>query len=144
MSINVRPEVASMRMARMEADTVNGVATLKVKVPGTPGDLESRILSGGAGWFDNPQPGDYIIVHMVDDDNIMGQGVGAVVGTYTDDEVPADNQGWFINHHKKYIDIHQIAMFGVIPAGLYLRVMAYTADNRADKFRASIKWGKRA
>lgn len=144
MTTSVIPERATLRMARVKAATVNGEAVTLIKVPGTPGVDIGRVVSGGAGWFENPHPDDHVLVYITDEDNITGQGAGQVVGKYIDDDVADQNQkGWYINKHKGYIDIHEIQMFGIIPPGFYLKIVATKGDGSSDTFRGNIKWGKR-
>ena len=134
---------ASLRMARMEAATTNGVATTKLKVPGVPGQDEPRVVVGGAAWFDTVTPGDYIHVYIKDDDNLLGQGAGTIVGKYTDTDVPEGNQGWYINQHKGWADAAEIQRLGEIPAGMWIHIIGHKADNSSDTLRVNLKWGKR-
>ena len=143
MSINVMPERASVRMAKAKADTVSGVSTILIKVPGTPGTNDGRVISGGAGWFGNLHNDDHISIFITDEDNLKGTGAGAIVGTYTDLDCTDIQQGWFINSHKGFIDIHQLEMFGFLPAGFYVKIVATKGDLSADTFRINMKWGKR-
>jgi hypothetical protein len=143
MSINIMPERASLRMARGKADTTDGIATLLVKIPGTPGQDEGRVISGGAGWFGNLHEDDYVKVYITDEDNITGAGAGAIVGKYTDEDVAEEDRGWYINKHKGWVDVRELQMFGIIPPGLYLKIVATKGDLSSDTFRMNIKWGKR-
>jgi hypothetical protein len=143
MGINVMPERASLRMARAKEDTVDGVATLLIKIPGTPGVDLGRIISGGAAWFEVPHFDDHVTVYLSDEDNITGAGAGAIVGKYTDDDVIEEDRGWYINKHKGWIDVRQLQMFGIVPAGLYMKIIGTKGDLSADTLRMNIKWGKR-
>jgi hypothetical protein len=142
MGITIMPERASLQMARCKAATVEGVATINEKIPGTPGVDEGRVVSGGAGWFETQHPDDHVEVYLVDKDNITGAGVDAVVGSYTETDIAADYKGWFICQHKKILDIRQLEQFGHLPAGLYLQIIATKGDLSADTFRINLKWGK--
>ena len=105
-----------------EATTeTNGIATVLIKSPGTPGSSEGRFIEGGTCWFASGDIGDWAEVHLVDHDNILGGGAGALVATYTDIEAPNDNQGWWIKKEELMV-INNITKKGWIPAGLYLKV----------------------
>lgn len=140
MTITVIPQQASLKAARGKAATISGIATVKILIPGTI-NQDLRIISSGRGWFENIHPDDTVKVTIVDDDNILGYGVGAEIGSYVDDEVPADNRGHYICEHIKFVDMTSITYFGEAPAGFYLKVEATKGDLSADTFRCNIKWG---
>ena len=134
---------STLKIARMEASTdVNGEATLEIKVPGTVGDEGSRLIYGGTGWFENPAHGDEIVsILIVDNDNILGYGAGAAVGSYTDTDVPASNQGWYISKTSGRMTLQAVGGEGRLVAGLYLQIKVKAAANRSDTFRANLSWG---
>jgi len=116
-------------MAKGKATAVNGVATIIITVPAV------RKVSGGQAWFENHHPDDSVQVFITLPD-------GTVLNTYTDTQVAADNQGWYIGPSGK-TEIRQMADFGTIPqAGLQLRVVGTKGDGSADTLRTNVLWGE--
>jgi hypothetical protein len=140
MSIHI-PEYATLKLARAKAATVNGVATIDVKVPGTPGQDE-RLVNGGQAWFEQHHADDFVTVEIVDVDGLVAP-AGTVVGSYTESspELSSANYGWFIPLFSKEMHVVALAGYGHVPAGMYLRIMATTGDTRADTFRLNLIWG---
>lgn len=134
------PDTGTLKMAKVKAATVNGVATLLIKVPGTFNpDRPARIIEGGKGWFEGSHHDDSAEVFITDEDNILQQGAGTPVGSYTDTGVPEANQGWFL--YKGELEVRALAGIGRLLGGLWVKIIAKTGDNRADTFRANIIWG---
>ena len=77
----------------------------------------SVLLQGGYFWVKNPALGDTVSLDVVDVDDILGGGAGAVVSPYVTNMpvVPWDHQGEL-----------ESPTAGLIPAGLYLRI-TYTS-----------------
>jgi len=128
----------SLKFAKGEKLSVSGVAEIKITVPGdpTPGSGEGRYVSGGQGWFENPEHGDSFIVELQTPD-------GTVVGSYADPDIDVANSGWYIPKHVGHIDVATIDLLGFIPAGLALVVRATRAVGAADDiFRCNVRWGK--
>lgn len=141
MGVGFKPERGTLKTARVKIQTdINGDATILLKVPGTTG-VKSRLVEGGAGWFDSPHADDFIKISISDEDNILGYGAGVEVGSYYDADVATDNQGWYIPFHSKSIDISALADMGHLIGGLYLKIAIKKGDNSQDWFRCNIKWG---
>lgn len=134
---------STLKIAKMtQATDVNGEATLEVKVPGTVGEDGARLIYGGQGWFENPAHGDEVVsILIVDNDNILGFGAGAAVGSYTDTDVPTANQGWHISKTSGRMILNAVGGEGRLVGGLYLQIKVKAAANRADTFRANLSWG---
>lgn len=127
----------------------DGTVTAYLKVPGTPnptGDnsLDGRWISSGTAFFDVATPGDIISsVRFVDHDNMLGYGEDFVVGSYTDDELDAANQGWFIPPKKGEIKAEAIGGYGFAPAGFYIMVTAKKGGGiTTGTFYVNFEWGK--
>jgi len=130
--------------------TGDGTVTLYLKVPGTPnptGDinLDGRWISSGSAFFDVRTPGDMVkSVRFVDHDNILGAGIDYIVGSYTDDDAPLLNQGWYIPPEKGEIKADAIGGYGFAPAGFYLMIEAKKGGGiTTGTFYTNIEWGKR-
>jgi len=120
-----------------------GVYEIKLKVPGTPGSGDGRIVKGGQGWFNNHHVDDFAEIFIQDDDNILGGGSNQIVGTYTDTEVDEANQGWYFEPDG-CVRLDALIDAGFIPSGMYLHMKATKGDGVTnDTFRCNIKWGKR-
>lgn len=136
----VIPSKATLKFAKGETQSVNGMAEVSILVPGDPNpatnDGAGRYVAGGMGWFENPEHGDYLVVEVQKPDN-------TVVASYSDLEAAVVNQGWFIPKAKGYLEVKQITMLGFIPSGLYLVIRAYRASGAPEsKFWCNVTWGK--
>jgi hypothetical protein len=139
-----------------------------------------RYLEYGEAWFNNPVPGDKVTgIHVLDQDRLIAASVGAslqlgrsatdeeiqagfeqygikaiptypLVGSYTDDELPADKQGWFLKTDHSTM-VTAASGPGFVPSGFYVRVRiqkgatAPKNENNeyiADTFFANFKWSK--
>ena len=126
----------------------DGTALVMIKVPGTPnptGDtnLDGRWISGGCAFFDEVNAGDMVTgIHFIDHDNMLGQGVDFLVGSYSDDEA-GSNCGWFIPCKRGQLDAEPIGGYGFAPAGLYVAVSAKKAPGiTTGTFFLNMSWGK--
>lgn len=128
----------------------NGDCTIEIPIPGAFDPLEpSRYIAGGYantdlyGWGDRCTE-----VNILDKDNILGMGAGAVLETYHDNEVAEENRGWRFyasEGGEGEIEIEPIGGFGKIPGGLYLQIKFKRANgNPATKVQANLWWGKKA
>ena len=134
------PEKGTLRTAKVKVQTdTNGDATVLLKVPGEIG-VESRVIKGGNGWFDTHHADDFIKIFISDEDDILGGGAGVIVSSYTDDDIPPANQGWYVPP-SGYGDMSAIADMGSLLGGLYLKIVVKKGDNTQEWFRANIKWG---
>lgn len=108
----------------------DGTVVVYLLIPGTAnptGDITQagRWISSGTAFFDIATPGDLITsVRFVDHDNIIGQGVDFIVGSYTDDSAPSANQGWYIPPSKGQLTAEAIGGYGFAPAGFYIMITA--------------------
>lgn len=127
----------------------DGTVVAYLKIPGTPnpaGDptLEGRWISGGVAFFDTQTPGDIVTgVHFVDHDNMIGQGVDFVVGSYTDDYALSENQGWYIPPARGQIDAEPIGGYGFAPAGFYVMVTGKKGGGiTTGTLYVNLEWGR--
>lgn len=121
----------------------SGDAALQIKVPGTPGS-EQRYAAGGYAFVETYDWADKISkVEVVDVDNLMGYGAGAVLKVYHDSDADEENQGWPFwktNGTEGECEIEPMGWYGIIPSGLYLRI---TCKVQPDvRVKAAIWWGR--
>lgn len=135
----------TLKIAHGEADvdTETGLATILIRVPGTPGGADGRWMSGGIAFFSSHNTGDKVLsVRFTDEDNLLGAGAGYVVGSYTDDEADEANQGWVISP-RAWVEAEAIGGYGFAPSGFYIKVVGKKAPgNYSGKFFMNIEWGK--
>ena len=137
----ILPQSIQILTARAKASTDdNGLAETKVKIP-----TEGRTISGGIGFFENIEPGDYLTIEIRDDDNILEGGVGAVVSTFDDQLVPVDNQGYyFMGNYPLEVKPLVGNDSRILPGGLYLYICGHKADTAtSDTLYVNIFWGRR-
>ena len=139
----------TLKLACLEApcDVTSGIATALLKIPGTAGSGDGRWLSSGTAWLGGEWNSDDRIlgVWFTDEDNILGYGAGFVVGSYTDDELPAENQGNYIPKNPSYLTVQAIGGYGFAPSGLYIKIMAQkggTGPFTGIDFYVNFEWGK--
>ncbi|NIU83396.1 MAG: hypothetical protein GWN64_07935 [Candidatus Thorarchaeota archaeon] len=135
-------EQARPKLVSGQADTVDGVATVFLKIPGTPGE-SLRYLKGGFGWFGNPGHGDKIKVYLTDEDNMMGEGSGYTVASFNDEEAEEQYRGWLISPHDPIITVEGFEDYMEIASGLYLKVVAIKGDSSSDTFYMNLYQGER-
>lgn len=131
------PDRATVQMACIKAETVDGIAVAKLKVPSG-----GRKINGGLAWFEENGDDDRIQVFVTDEDNLLGQGSGFVVAGYTDSVVPTENQGWFIPKKAPYIEIQRLVDFGHLPANMYIKIIGIKSGGVAGVLRVNLHWGK--
>lgn len=121
----------------------DGIATILLKIPGEAGSSDGRWISSGVAFFDVHTPGDKVIgVYFTDEDNVLGNGAGTIIGSYTDDEVPEQNRGWAIPPNG-WVKAEAIGGYGFAPAGFYIKVIALKAgESPSGKFYCNWEWGK--
>jgi hypothetical protein len=113
------------KFAKHKSTFSSGTCTLELKCPGTFPDV-SRYLKDGHVVTDGFAFGDAVTkIEVVDKDNLMGYGAGAVLKTYHDDSTPIANAGWYLwpshsGHGKAHI--RNAGGWGEFVAGLYLVV----------------------
>lgn len=134
--------VLKLAMVSGQADA-NGDVVLSIQVPGTPGS-EVRYAAGGYAFTDSYSWTDKITkVEVVDDDNLIGFGAGAVLKVYHDSDADEANQGWpFWKTHgnEGECEIEPMGWYGVIPSGLYLKITCKVAASA--KVKTCIWWGR--
>ena len=130
-----------LRMACGKADTENGASTILIKIPS-----EGRYVAGGISWFLNPHKDDKISVYVSDEDNILGLGAGAIVGSYTDSDVAEENRGWYLTTSTKQIEAKpvQVNDLGFVMANLYLKIVGTKGDVSTDTLYVNLHWAKEA
>ena len=129
----------------------NGQAILLIKIPGAPnltGDqtLPGRFLSAGMAWFSSPANDDRVAgVYFTDEDNLLGQGVGFVVGSYTEDELDTAFKGWYIPQPRNYMECESIGFYGFAAAGFYIKIIGQSGNGFVEgkKFYMNLEWGKK-
>jgi hypothetical protein len=139
MSIIV-PDRATLKICKIKQVTTDGVATVLLKVPGEVGEFAARIIEGGHAYFNNHHADDFVQIYLSDEDDILGYGVGTVVGSYTDTDVDQSNIGWFIPP-SGVLAVGALGGLGHLTGGLYLKVIATKGDLSSDTFRCNIIWG---
>lgn len=121
----------------------NGDLSLELKVPGSIANVE-RYVSGGYAYVDNYQWTDSLNkVEVVDVDNVVGYGAGAVLKTYHDAEVPTENQGWYFEKSfgsEGLVEIEPMGWYGQFNGELYLRLTFKVSANA--NVKCLIWWGK--
>lgn len=145
LSVQTQFETANktIKLACGEGDVgSDSTATILVVVPGTPGSGDGRWLNSGEAFFDVATAGDKILgVWFVDHDNIMGGGVDTVVGSYTDDAAPTDNQGWYLPPVRGTVKAETIGYYGFAPSGFYIKIVAKKANSiTTGKFYVNLEW----
>ena len=119
-------------------------ATILLKIPGVMANGDGRWVSGGEGWFDSIHKDDRIIeLEVVDVDDVLGGGAGAMLKAYCDDDMPESNEGGRICLHTGTMKIESMGGYGWIPAQLYLKIMAKKGgDITTGTFYCNIQWAK--
>jgi hypothetical protein len=142
-----RDKTVKLSCAEALCDSTTGLATILLKIPGTPGSGDGRWISGGHAWLGGDwNSGDKIVgVWFTDEDNILGMGAGATVASYTDDEVDSANRGWFIPKNPSTISVEAIGGYGFAPAGFYLKIVGRkggTGPFTGIDLYVNLEWGK--
>lgn len=105
-------------------DPVTRECILEIKCPGTFPEV-GRYLKDGYSFTDVYHFGDKVIkLEVVDKDDLLGYGAGAVVKSYHDTALPTDQQGWFLwagNAGIGEVDLENAGGWGMFVSGLYLR-----------------------
>ena len=137
----------TLKLARSEAACDEaGIATILIKVPGTPGSTDGRWILGGSAWFNGDWHSDDCIlgVWFTDEDNILGYGPGVSVGSYTDDDLSAEQQGWFIPKNPSVVTVSALGGYGFCPAGLYIKIVGRKGGSSFTgiDLYVNMQWGK--
>ena len=121
----------------------DGIATIFIKIPGTPGTSDGRWLSSGTAFFDTQHIGDKIMmVKFTDEDNILGEGTGTTVGSYTDEDLLPENEGWYIPPCG-YLKAEPIGGYGFAPAGFYIKVVGKKGSGiTTGTLYVNLEWAK--
>jgi len=72
------------------------------------------------------------------------------VRSFVDEDLPADNQGWYFwplvtgANSEPYgeVDIEPMGYYGMIPAGLYVKITVHRPNVQTGNIRCDIFWGK--
>lgn len=138
-----RDKTLKLAHGSADIDAETGVGTILIKIPGIPGSGDGRWISSGIAFFDNHTPGDLIFgVYFTDEDNLMGYGAGAVIGSYTDDDVDEPCRGWAIPP-SGWVRCEAIGGYGFAPSGIYIKIIGKKAGEApAGKVYCNFEWGK--
>jgi len=135
----------TLKLAHGEAtvDSETGLATVLIKIPGTPNSGDGRWISCGIGFFDVHTPGDKVLgVYFTDEDNLLGYGAGTVIGSYTDDDAAEENRGWAVPP-SGWLKAEAVGGYGFGPSGFYIKVIGKKAgESPSGKFYINMEWGK--
>lgn len=133
--------VLKMAKIKGQADS-NGDLVLSMMIPGSIANVE-RYAAGGYAFTDNYSWEDAIKkVEIVDVDGVTGAPAGTVLKTYHDDDVGADNQGWYFwkSHGSEgECEIEPIGWYGQMNGELQLKITFKVAASA--KVKANIWWG---
>lgn len=138
-----KDKTLKLACASADVDSNTGLATILLQIPGTPGSSDGRWISSGEAFFSSPNAGDKVIgVWFIDHDNILGNGVDVVVGSYTDDAAPSANQGWYLPPVRGTIKAETIGFYGFAPAGFYIKIVGQKATGSySGKLFVNFEWG---
>lgn len=163
-----------------QVDSGTKKAIVSAQVPGTFGSGAGRYVAGGYAISEDYDKDDYVTVRIEDTDRLIAQavqaaeslsslptdaqvqamgdipGIGAfptypIVKSYTDDEMPAANQGWYFwanavgnsEPANGECEVEPIGGYGFLPAGFYI-VMEYTrATKTTGSLRVNFYWGRK-
>jgi len=120
---------------RAVTDSETGIAVVEFVAPGTPGaENEGRYIMGAEAFFKEAHAEDRVTkIEVVDVYDLLGYGAGTVIKSYHDDEMPEENQGWYIGvdqyngligPHASYIDVKPLGGYAFLPAGFAMRITA--------------------
>lgn len=133
----------TLKLFCAEADVdESGIATILALVPGTPGSGDGRWINAGEAFFDVPTAGDKITgVWFIDHDNLLGNGIDFIVGSYTDDAASSQNQGWYLPPVRGTVKAETIGFYGFVPSGFYLKIVGKKGNNlTTGKFYVNLEW----
>jgi hypothetical protein len=138
-----RDKVVKLASAQAEVGS-NGMATISIKIPGTPNSGAGRWIDGGTAWFDDQHKDDRILsVVFTDEDNLLGYGAGTVVGSYTDSELDSAQQGWRIPNKRGMIEVIAMGGYGFAPAGFYMKITGQKGGGIVTgTLYMNVMWGK--
>lgn len=159
-------------LASIEGDFAGNECVLKIKIPGTPGNLSGRYIAGGYGFTDIYCWGDRVSkVEVIDIDfdlagilypatpaeaGIEGlpegtqwvdiMPLGVALGSYTDDECPEACRGWRLwcdDGNQGGVDIDPLAGYGKLPSAAWM-VLTFTKKPASTASHACVNlwWGK--
>jgi hypothetical protein len=166
----------TLKLASLQIDTDgSGRGEASMRVPGafngTDGRRDppcnGRYIEYGIGWFKNPIHGDKCLgIYVEDRDRILAQVMGGlsdeqmrdpsmgslpsypIIGSYTDDEMPSLNQGWYLNASYE-TKIDAASGPGFVPSGMYIVVKVQKSPDAPkdaqgqfvpDTFYSNFKW----
>jgi len=119
---------------RGDTDPTTGIAVVEYISPGTIGGAnEGRYIMAAEAFFKTAHPEDRVTkIEVVDVDGLVSA-AGTVLKTYHDDELPAENQGWYLGvdqygpddtRNTSYIEVKPLGGYAFLPAGFALRITA--------------------
>jgi hypothetical protein len=140
-----------LQMSNMQANNVapSASAVVTIQIPGTFNGVNppcnGRYIDEGEAWFYPGVDGDTVTsITITDNDNLLGIGAGAIIGTYSDSQVPSANQGWAL-HPVFPTEVSTLGWYGFIPSGMYLNITVQRSTNATvnGNFYCNLKWGMR-
>lgn len=160
-------------------DPATKKADIALQVPGGFGSGNGRYVAGGYAISEDYDRDDYVTVRIEDRDRYIAQtikamaslsavptdaeviamgtipGVGAfpnypVVKSYTDDDVPEANRGWYFWSNalgnsqapNGECEVEPIGGYGFLPAGFYIVMTYVRATKTTGSMRVNFYWGK--
>jgi hypothetical protein len=148
-----------LKLARVKTTIVDGEGIISLKVP-----TEGRYVSGGWGIIDTYDPDDHCFIYVEDTDRIIATMNGGLsdedmqavipgyptIGSYTDTDLAAENQGWWfwpLNKHDGTcgeLEFEPIGGYAAVPGDMYLVMRVVRPNVSGGVIRASIFWGKQS
>jgi len=124
-------------LVKASADTINGVATILIKIP-----ADGRYIRSGSAWFTaSKHKNDSVSMSLVDQDNILGYGSGFVLSSFDDLDVNIENQGSIISIHSGELTALLPVNPMYIQGGFYIRAIGTKGDLSVDTLCANMTWG---
>ena len=116
-------------------DPSTGIAVVEFTAPGDPSDATAgRYLMGAEAFFKTAHPEDRVLkIEVIDTLGLTGLPAGSVVKRYHDEELPEDNQGWYIGvdqfgpddtRNASFIEVKPLGGYAFLPASFALRITA--------------------
>lgn len=166
--------------AHGDIDPATKTAIVALQVPGAFGSGAGRYVAGGYAISADYDRDDYVTVRIEDTDRYIAQTVQSIAGlatmptdaeiqamgvlpgigeafpsypvvkSYTDDELPEANRGWFfwanaIGNNEQAngeCEVEPIGGYGFLPAGFYIVMTYVRATKTTGSLRVNFYWGK--
>lgn len=161
-----------LKLARSAAQVDNnGKALAIIKIPGIFGSKDGRYIAGGYAISEDYNKDDFVTVWVEDTDRLICAANGLptdgtgdatmkesgypqypIVKSYTDDDAPAENQGWYFWPLVQgnslpaagECEVDPVGGYGFIPAGLYVKIQYQRPTGViSGSVRINFWWGKK-